>query len=252
MDNSAKQKTRNNRKNIILAAILLAAAVILLLIILGATRKPDSNKEAITELFAEKEEIVIDCLGDSITFGLYRDVASPDFQSQTTYPESLEEGLNQKLKEASYSSSVIAVNDGISGDVITKDTYQRVTCSPDIVVLLYSGNNFHFNIPYKGALEANIKEFKERGTVVYLANYPLYPDSRFYKDFSGANNYIKKSAQKTSVPLIDIDEYFSELVNSGTYEREELFSKDLVHLTPLGYQLLGEKVSDIIFNDIEK
>ncbi len=101
-------------------------------------------------------------------------------------------------------------------------------------------------------MEANIKEFKERGTIVYLANYPLYPDSRFYEDFSSANDYIKKSAQKTSVPLMNIDKYFSELVKDGTYERDELFSQDLVHLTPLGYQILGERVSDLIFNDITK
>ncbi|MCQ2512640.1 MAG: SGNH/GDSL hydrolase family protein [Lachnospiraceae bacterium] len=252
MDNSGKQKKRNIQKNIIVAAILLAAAVILLLIILGVTRKPDSNKKAITELFTEKEEIVIDCLGDSITFGLYKDVFAPNFQSKPTYPESLEESINRALKDAGFLSSVFVVNDGISGDVLTKDTYQRVTCSPDIVVLLSSGNNFHFNVPYKGALEANIKAFKESGTVIYLANYPLYPDSRFYEDFSDANDYIKKSAQKTSVPLIDIDDYFSKLVNRGDYEIDELFSQDLVHLTPLGYQVLGEKVSDFIFNDIAR
>ncbi len=253
MEKDGNQKKLNyGKRKVIISAVVLLAVVIIILFIFIPNPKTGSNKEAISQLFQEKEEVVIDCLGDSITFGLYKDVITPDFQSKPTYPESLEQNLNKKLQEIGIPTTVRTVNDGISGDVITKETYQRIVCSPDIVVILYSGNNFNFHYPYKGTLEANITTLREDGKILYLVNYPLHPDSKFYEPFHDANAYIEKTAHKLSVPWMDMNQYFNELVSSGTYTREEIFSQDKVHLSPLGYRLLGEKVSEIIFDDITK
>ena len=127
----------------------------------------------VTALFEEPQEIVIDCFGDSITWGqfnseeleqqiqngeihpslddggqLFEDYGiyiSSVYQSDPTYPQSLRTNLNQKLKEAGYGASVRTVNDGISGDWLTKDSFRRISCDPDITVVLVCGNNFYFN-----------------------------------------------------------------------------------------------------------
>lgn len=235
---------------IILPVIFLVLAAIIIFLIFRPGQKSKSNKEEITQLFRSKKEIVIDCFGDSITWGLYKDEG--ELQSKQTYPKSLEDYLNKSLKEAGFDNTVTTINDGISGDCIQENTYQRIVCDPDIVILLYSGNNFWFEQPYEGNLEANIKALQEKGSILYLANYPLYPETRFYEAYSEANNYIAKAAKTTAVPLVDINYYFEELVSSGAYLREALFSQDCVHLTPLGYDLLGERIAQEIIKDMKQ
>lgn len=233
----------------------------------------------VTALFQEPGEIVIDCFGDSITWGqfnseeleqqiqngeihpsledggqLFEDYGiyiSSVYQSDPTYPQSLQTNLNQKLKEAGYDSFVRTVNDGISGDWLTKDSFRRVSCDPDITILLFCGNNFYFNQPYKGTLEKNIDALQKTGSIVYLLTYPLYPDRIHTDDFASANQYIREVAKKKNVRLIDTYQMFEEAVETS-YDRKALFSKDCIHLSPLGYDLLGQFVAEEIFSDLDQ
>ncbi len=233
----------------------------------------------VTELFEEPQEIVIDCFGDSITWGqfnseelerqiqngeiypslddggqLFEDYGiyiSSVYQSDPTYPQSLQTNLNQKLKEAGYGASVRTVNDGISGDWLTKDSFRRISCDPDITVVLFCGNNFYFNQPYKGTLEKNIDALQRAGSIVYLLTYPLYPNRVHTDDFASANQYIREVAKKKNVRLIDTYQMFEEAIELS-YDRQALFSQDCIHLSPLGYDLLGQFVAEGIFADLDQ
>lgn len=233
----------------------------------------------VTALFGEPKEIVIDCFGDSITWGqfnseeleqqiqngeihpsledggqLFEDYGiyiSSVYQSDPTYPESLEINLNQKLTEGGYASYVRTVNDGISGDWLTKDSFRRISCDPDITILLFCGNNFYFDQPYKGTLEKNIDALQKAGSIVYLLTYPLYPDRAYTDDFAGANQYIREVAKKKNVRLIDTYQMFENVIGTS-YDREALFSKDCIHLSQLGYDLLGQFVAEAVYADLKQ
>lgn len=235
------------------------------------------------ELLEEKDEVLIDCLGDSITWGLYsspelyRQIENgeietgPDdggqsnlgyyvsgaFQSKPTYPKAMEAELNRLLLEKGSGTTVTTVNDGIGGDWIAKRTYRRMTCDPDMVILLMGGNNFYFDYPIDGMFEENINALRRRGIPVYLANYPLYPGESHEEDFRKANEHIRKIADRMQVPLLDLSSRMEALVYEGKgeipegkYRRSELFSPDRIHLSQKGYELLGTFAAEELWNEI--
>ena len=238
----------------------------------GNSKNLKHTKE-VAALFEEQKEIVIDCFGDSITWGqfnseeleqmiqrgevtpslddggqLFEDYGiyiSSVYQSDPTYPEELETMLNRMLADA----HVTCVNDGISGDWLTKNSYRRITCNPDIVMILYTGNNFYFDQPYKGTLEANVKALRKQGCIVYFLTYPLYPDLPYTEDFANANTYLRSVAEKENVRLIDTYALFEEAIESQ-YDRDDLFSTDRIHLSKLGYKLLGDYAAQAIMADL--
>ena len=281
-------KTKKRYIPLIVTVLVCVAVVAVLLIWMkNDSQKVTSaqNQKAIKGLFQEKQEIVIDCLGDSITWGQYSSAdlqesiesgetyvglddggqlfeefdiyVSSAYQSDPTYPEVLEAQLNSKLKENGLSNTVTVVNDGVSGDWITNKTYQRMTCDPDIVILLMGGNNFYFDFPIPGMFEANINALKEQGKIVYLVNYPLYTEGQHIQAFSDANDYIASMAEKEKLPLIDLETFFKQIQKKsalsekyGTYEIKELFSPDHIHLSEKGYELIGTYITDKLYSDI--
>jgi len=235
--------------------------------------------ESLQKLFQEKQNITIDCLGDSITWGMY---STPELeaaiesgeiytglddggqlfedfdiyvsgvhQSDPSYPEVLERELNLRLNEDGKNSHVTVVNDGICGDWITPVTYQRMTCDPDIVVFLMSGNNFYLNIPLGESFEANIRALKEQGKIIYLVNYPLYPDGALTQYFKSANDLIAKMSEQFDLPVIDLYTMVNGEVKEKAYTWDELYSPDQTHLSVKGYELIGTMVADFIYNDIQ-
>ena len=231
------------------------------------------------ELLKNREHIVIDCLGDSITWGMFNSATletaiesgevetglddggqlfedlgiyiSGAFQSDPSYPEVLQEELNRKLKESGRQTRVETVNDGICGDWLTKDTCRRMSCDPDIVIVLMGGNNYYFNYPADGMLEYNIRQLKKEGKIVYLANYPIFPGEAHNEAFQSANEDLQKAAKKEKVKLIDLYSAVEEKVKKGEYSRPELFSKDHIHLSEKGYELIGNLAAEAVFEDIE-
>lgn len=265
-------KKRNYLSLLLLLGIVLAACG------QGDKGNPEQIKK-VTALFEEPKEVLIDCFGDSITWGqfdsqeleqqiqngeivpsledggqLFEDYGiyiSSVYQSDPTYPESLEASLNQKLTKAGYGSCVRTVNDGISGDWLVPESFQRITCDPDITIILMGGNNFYFHQPHKGTLEKNIDAILKKGSIVYLLTYPLYPDQIHTDDFANANQYIRDVAKKKNIRLIDTYQMFEEAIQTS-YDREALFSKDYIHLSPLGYDLLGQFVAEALFADLDQ
>ena len=236
--------------------------------------------DSLQKLFQDKQNITIDCLGDSITWGMYStpeleeaidngevytgyddggqmfedfDIyVSGAYQSEPSYPEVLERELNQRLEAAEKNNSVTTVNDGICGDWIMPRTHERMSCDPDVVVFLMSGNNFYLNVPLNGAFETNIEALKAQGKIVYLANYPLYPDGPLMRYFQSANEVISEMAQKYQLPLIDLHTMVNGKVEDGTYTWNELYSPDRTHLSVKGYELIGTMVADALWADITR
>ena len=100
-------------------------------------------------------------------------------------------------------------------------------------------------------MEKNIDALQKAGSIVYLLTYPLFPDRIHTDDFASANQYIREVAKKKNVRLIDTYQMFEEAVETS-YNRETLFSKDCIHLSPLGYDLLGQFVAEGIFADLDQ
>lgn len=267
---------------IVLAALLVTAGVLCMIFLPNNRKQMQQKPSVFQEMLKTKEEVVIDCLGDSITWGMYSSpqlheriedgeietglddggqlfedagiYISAAFQSDPSYPEVLEQELNRMLKQQGGSTTVKTVNDGICGDWITPDTYQRISCEPDLVLLLMGGNNYYFGYPIEGMLEANIKAFAEKEIPVILVNYPLFPGETHEADFRRANEQMEKVSEELSIPLIDVSSRMDSLVFTGTgevpegmYLRDELFSPDRIHLSEKGYELLGRFVAEALF-----
>lgn len=263
---------KSNLRKRTITAVVITAVMVLSVSIMCAC-----DNEAKKKNLRDNKEITIYCFGDSITWGMYdtkeleekiengETVASLDdggqgfedfnvyissiYQCHPNYPEIMENSLNKLLSEKYKNLKINVVADGICGDYLTNESYKRIIGNPDIVIMLYSGNNFHFNVPYEGTLENNIKALQEKGCYVYLANYGLYPGAKITEDFAKANEYIDKVSKKMNVTLIDTDKYFDDEVKKGNYMREDLFSLDCIHLSPKGYELLGNLAAEQIFTD---
>ena len=265
---------------------ILIAGVILCIFYLPKAKEEQlvhQKQSDFEELIEGKEKVLIDCLGDSITWGMFsspeleQKIASGEiqtgygdggqenlgiyvsgaFQSKPSYPEVLEQKLNQHLSEQGKKTTVRTVNDGLSGDWITETTYERMTCDPDLVILLMGGNNYYFNYPIEGMVEANLRHFKEKKIPVFLVNYALYPGEYHEAAFRNANEWMAKIAEEWNLPLFDFYSYIESLVYEGEgevpegkYRRNDLFSPDRIHLSEKGYELLGSFVADSLMKEI--
>ena len=256
------------------------AAAVLSVILFSGCQTERTSMASLKVLFETKEEIVIDCLGDSITWGMFNTptlkeaIASGEiktslddggqlfedygiyvsgvYQSDPSYPEVLEADLNEKLEEGGYPSSVKTVNDGICGDWLTKDTWRRMSCEPEIVVFLMGSNNYYFNYPAEGLLESNVEALLKEGKIVYLANYPFWPKGPHEEAFLKANAELSRIAEKYQLTLIDFSGALENMVQAGEVKREDLYSTDFMHLSEKGYQLLGKIAADEIYKDLKK
>lgn len=289
-------KSRATDIILIIISILIAAAGLAFMIISSVgwngsgrnTMRQHYNQKALQELFASKKDITIDCLGDSITWGMFATDELADgvtsgeietslddggqlfedwgiyisgvFQSDPTYSEQIERELNRHLSEEGLSTTVTAVNDGICGDWITEESYKRMSVSdPDVVLLYLGGNNYYFDIPIDGMFEPNIEALRERGAIIYLANYPIYPNARLSKAFQQANAYIAKIARQEKLDLIDLEKMMKEvaegdgipgIAEAGEYTWKDLFSPDHIHLSEKGYELVGNYITETLWSEL--
>ncbi len=262
----------------LIICILIAAAGLAYRFAVSAQQGPSGNREAMKELFEKKQKIVIDCLGDSITWGMYSSprliesiengevqpglddggqlfedydiYISSAYQSAPSYPEMLERELNRRLEEDGLSNKVQTVNDGICGDWITETTYRRMSCDPDIVILLMGGNNFYFHYPIAGMFETNVEALKAQGKILYLANYPLFPGEKHVTAFRDANEHIEKIAKQYDLPVIDLYSFYQKIQTEENIAWRDLFSPDHIHLSETGYERIGSYIAESLYADL--
>lgn len=206
----------------------------------------DKNKSATGNVFADKETVLIECFGDSLTEGYTVDDAGISSIAEVTYPEELETKLYELFDADPYQytfNTVNVKNYGQSGSVLQNTSCSRLSGTADIVLIQYCANNFIEGTEYEGTLETNIETIERQGSQVFILNYPVRSGSEYEDKLTQANNYISNAAEAESDLLIDINAYFAQITN---HSQEELFASDGVHLTALGYELMADYIAEII------
>ena len=244
LDEKTKNKMELQRTLLLAACILFVFAFVMVLALTGVG--VDKSKSASGNVFVDKESVSIECFGDSLTEGyIVKEDGSAGIAEQT-YPKELQTKLTELLHSDGNNykfQELIVRNYGQSGSILQSLTYTRLSGTADIVVILYTANNFLTGADYEGTLEANIDAVKNSGSQVFLVNYPICASSENVDKFMQANNYISSTAKLYELDLIDLNAYFSDL---SDYTEEELFCRDKTHLTELGYQLMGDYIAECI------
>ena len=235
LDEETKKKIDRQRQ---IGMIVIVVFVFLFVAILAITGiGVDKSKSMSGNVFYDKESVLLECFGDSVTKGdTFNDTG-------VTYPSALGDKLEELFNADgnSYKCKQINVrNYGINGSILEDDTYMRLSGEADIVVILYTVNNFIYEEDYVGTLEANISTITQQGSKIFMANYPVEDSSEYADAAAQANNYISKAAESTGVTLVDLNSYFKENQEDG------LFAEDGLHLTDKGYTLMGEYIAEAI------
>ena len=242
LDEETKRKIDRQRT---IGMIVIVVFVFLFIVILAVSGiGVDKTKSVSGNIFADKESVLIECFGDSITAGFNPDEESGE--AQTSYPQELSEKITELFDNDGNSykcKSVTVKNYGMNGSVLKEDSCSRLSGEADIVIILYPVNNFLYNEEYVGTLEANIETIVQQGSQVFVLNYPVHEDSEEIDAAVQANNYISSTVKSLNLQFIDLCTYFE---NIDEYSQSELFSSDLVHLSNLGYKLLGDYVAEQI------
>jgi len=238
LDEETKRKFDRQRQK---GMLIVVAFVFILIVILAVTGIGiDKNKSVSGHVFVDKEKVLIECLGDSLTegFTVYNDGSTGI--ARVTYPMELETQLTSLFKNDgnTYKCQEINVkNFGQSGSLLADNSFSRLSGSADIVVLQYIANNFLEGEEYEGFLENNIGNIIQQGSKLFILNYPYAEGAEGEEKLEQANNYIASVADGMSTSLIDVHSYFDTLEG---YETDDLFCQDLLHLTETGYKLMGD------------
>ena len=244
LDEETKKKL--DRQRTIGMACIVGVVVLLIMVLYISGIGVDKTQSVSGNVFADKEDVLIECFGDSLTEGYMGGEGT--LIAQTTYPQELEKKLPGLFAEDSreYKFKTLSVkNYGQAGSVLQSTTCSRLSGDADIVIVQYTANNFMTGADYEGTLEANIETIQKEGSQVFLLNYPILPGSDTQDKIAQANNYIASAAKTMNVPLIDMQTYF------GGFSGEELqgiFTEDGIHLTEQGYILMGDQIADFIHN----
>ena len=240
LDEETKQKLDRQRT---IGIVCIVVFVFLLVVIQAVTGIGiDKTRSVSGNVFGDKEHVLIECFGDSLTEGI---VVSDDHSdiAETTYPEELEIKLQQLFSEdeKQYKFQSLEVkNYGQAGSILQKTSSSRLSGSADIVLMLYTANNFLSGAEYVDSLETNAAAMIKQGARVFLLNYPIPPDSPEKDKLEQANNYIASAASSMDLQLIDLKTFFDGIMLNG---RVNPFSADGIHLTQEGYILMGDYVA---------
>lgn len=244
LDEETKQRLDRQRQK---GMIIIVIFVFLLVIILAVTGIGiDKNRSASGNVFADKENVLIECFGDSLTEGFTVFENGGSGIVETSYPQELERELAALFAGDGnqYKFRNLEVkNYGQSGSSLLEDSYKRLSGKADIVIIQYLANNFLNHEDYSGYLENNAETIAQMGSKVFLLNYPYQEGVPMKDKLEQANNYIASAADAMSASLIDIHQYFA---GQEEYSPEELFCEDQLHLTETGYKLMGDYIAQEI------
>lgn len=245
LDEETKRKLDKQRTTGMVCVVIFVFLLIVILAVTGIGI--DKNRSGSGNVFADKENVLIECFGDSITEG-YTIVNDEEGEhsavSEITYPQAMGASLMKLLDEDDKTwkcKHLDVKNYGISGSVLQKESSSRLSGNADIVLILYSANNFMFNEEYVGTLEANIGAIQQKGAQVFLLNYPTQEGSEYQTVHDQANNYIANTAKDLDIRLLDAAAYINELDQTS---QEPVFCSDGVHLTAYGYEKMGDFVAE--------
>lgn len=242
LDDETKKKL--DRQRTIGMACIVGAIVLFIFVLYITGIGVDKTQSVSGNIFVDKEDVLIECFGDSLTEGYMGGSASTI--AETTYPQELEQKLPGLFSEddREYKFQKLTVkNYGQAGSVLQDTTCSRLSGDADIVIIQYTANNFLTGADYEGTLEANIETIQKEGSQVFLLNYPILPGSDTEDKTAQANNYIASTAKTMNVPIVDLQACFEGF---SAEELKEYFAEDGIHLTSQGYILMGDQIAEFI------
>ncbi|MCF0229490.1 MAG: SGNH/GDSL hydrolase family protein [Parasporobacterium sp.] len=245
LDDKTKNKLELQRALGMMLVVVVAIGIFCILVFTGVG--VDKNRSVSGNVFADLENVLIECFGDSITEGYtVSEETGAAYIADVPYPEEMKVHLSELLAGDGnkYKCSSIEVrNFGQSGSILQKDSCARLSGKAHIVIILYTSNNFMEGVEYEGTLESNIDTIMSQGSQVFLMNYPVKKGTIYENKLLQANNYISSVAGSRSVQFIDAEKYFNDMTEEAS---GKLFSPDGVHLTEEGYRLLGDYAAEVI------
>lgn len=240
LDEETKKKL--DRQRAIGMACIVGMVVLLILVLYVTGIGVDKTHSASGNVFADKEAVLIECFGDSVTEGCtgFEDGSI----AETPYPAEIQTALpglfSADGREYLFKDLTVR-NYGQAGSILQNDSCLRLSGTADIVLFLYTVNNFLSGADYVGTIEANMETIRESGAQIFLLNYPFLAGCDVEDKILQANHYIANAAQSMDVPLIDLQAYFASLTEPA---QEDLFSSDGLHLSQEGYIAMGDYISE--------
>jgi len=190
---------------------------------------------------------IILSLGDSLTRG---------FQIHPKYRYPIYTPYTDILQARLFSSgkNVAVLNKGIDGDTTSGmlERYSRSVApeEPDFVIIWAGINDLYAGLSI-GQIHNNIKELFERTTGILsipisCSLTPVLHSKQINRKIKQLNYLIKGSCSDLEIIFIDLYNETSD--NSGNLLPE--YSSDGVHLSQIGYSLVGEVIYNSIINTV--
>ena len=143
LDEETKQRLDRQRQKGMLITIVFVFLLVVILAVTGIGI--DKTKSVSGNIFADKENVLIECFGDSLTEGFTVQEAGGSAIVENTYPEELKEKLPQLFSQDDKTwkfKNLEVKNYGQSGSILAKNSSSRLSGNADIVVMQYIANNF--------------------------------------------------------------------------------------------------------------
>lgn len=244
LDEKTKNKLELQRTLGMAAIVLIAIGLFCILVFTGIG--VDKTKSRSGNYFVDLEKVRIECFGDSITEGYTSLSNGKSGIGEITYPNELEKILLELFRNdgRQYRCNSLEIkNYGQSGSILVENSSSRLSGTANIVLMMYTANNFIEGIEYEGALDTNINSILSKGSTLFLLNYPIPEGSKYSEKLEQANNYIASTASQRNIQFIDLCSYFSSVTE---YSQDELFCADGIHPTELGYKIMGDYIAEVI------
>ena len=235
----AERQKMDFRRNLVVGIVIIGVVVVFFVLAMFGIGVDDT---ATGNIFLSSGEVNIAFFGDSITEGYTVDEDGNAYIVETAYPETAKEELLKIYPDIEMNF----YNYGISGDIGTETSYERVEEDVNIAIVLYMVNNFIYGEEYEGILEANVQGLAKTGAAVILVNYPVCDGSEYEDLVEECNAYIEQVSEDLVIDLIDADDFFETEIEAGNYTFDELFASDGLHLSEEGYNLLGQIIAGVL------
>ncbi len=197
------------------------------------------NIQKTIQKLAAGQTITIAALGDSLTYGWMVKKGYLDF-------------LRQMLT-AKYPGSIIKIiNRGIPGDTAEGGLLRLhahvIKTNPDLTLIQFALNDAFSGYPlveFQNNIMEIVKKIKKYTLSEILLMTSSALDEREKHTVEHYYNCLKFVAEKESVPVALVHEYWEAKISGGT-QFSLLVQEDRVHPTEEGYRLMAEAVMELV------
>jgi lysophospholipase L1-like esterase len=204
-------------------------------------RPKDAPLARMMEKLKAGKPVTIVTMGDSLT----------DYNHWANKPVNWPTLLKEQLK-AKYKSEVTIVNPAIGGtelrqNVVMIPNWLVKTPEPDLITVCFGGNDWNGGMRGEGffetmkyTVERLRRETKGAADVLLITTAPW---AKNFDEFAPLADGVRRAAADRNAGLADLYNAFHE---SGKSNKEQLYAKDLVHLSPAGHDVVAKTVLQAI------